>query len=112
MATRSIDVPARSALEAERWFFVGMALACVAIALAGFVSRYFAPMAAGTFAAPTLVHVHGIVMWSWTLLFACQTWRAATGRLRRHRLFGMAGIAFGNSTRVPAIRHVRSWPYR
>lgn len=32
-------------------------------------------------------------MWSWTLLFALQTWHAATGRMRRHRSIGMAGIA-------------------
>ena len=47
----------------------------------------------GTFAAPALVHIHGLVMWSWTLLFALQTWLAATGRLWRHRSIGIAGIA-------------------
>lgn len=93
MTTRSVDVLARSSLEAERRFFFFMALACVTIALAGFVSRYFAPMASGRFAAPKLVHIHGLVMWSWMLLFAWQSWLASTGRMRRHRLFGMAGIA-------------------
>lgn len=93
MVAKSVDVPARSSLEAERWFIFRMALACVAIAFAGFVSRYFAPMAAGTFTAPALVHIHGLVMWSWTLLFAWQSWLAAHGRLRAHRSFGMAGIA-------------------
>jgi hypothetical protein len=93
MAMRMTDVPARPALEAERWFFVYMALACVAIAFAGFISRYFAPVAAGRFDAPSLVHIHGLVMWSWTLLFAWQTWLAASGKLQRHRSFGMAGIA-------------------
>lgn len=93
MVARSVDVPARTSLDAERMFIFYMALGCVAIAFAGFVSRYFAPMAAGTFAAPALVHIHGLVMWSWTLLFAWQSWLAANGRLRRHRSFGMAGIA-------------------
>lgn len=93
MTTAAVDLPARSALDAERGFFVGMALICVAIAFAGFVSRYFAPVAAGSFTAPSLVHIHGLVMWSWTLLFAWQSWLAAKGQLRRHRLTGMAGIA-------------------
>lgn len=93
MVARPVDVAARSSLEAERRFIFLMALACVAIAFAGFVSRYFAPMSAGTFAAPALVHIHGLVMWSWTLLFAWQSWLAANGQLRRHRSFGMAGIA-------------------
>lgn len=93
MATRSVDVSTLSSIDAERRFFFHMALVCVAIAFAGFVSRYFAPMAAGTFAAPALVHIHGLVMWSWTLLFAWQSWLAANGRLRTHRMSGMAGIA-------------------
>jgi hypothetical protein len=37
MTTAAVDLPARSALDAERGFFVGMALICVAIAFAGFV---------------------------------------------------------------------------
>jgi hypothetical protein len=92
MATESVGIPARSVLVAERLFFFYMALACAVIAVAGFVSRYFAPMASGTFAAPSLVHIHGVAMWSWMLLFAWQAWLAAQGRLQRHRSFGMLGI--------------------
>jgi hypothetical protein len=84
---------ARTALDTERRFFFHAATVCVVVAFAGFVSRYFAPMAAGTFAGRTLVHLHGFAMWTWMLLFAWQSWLAATGRLRRHRAFGMAGIA-------------------
>jgi hypothetical protein len=93
MATRSIGVPDQSPFQAERRFFFYMALVCVGIAFAGFVSRYFAPMAAGSFNAPALVHIHGLAMWAWTLVFAWQTWLAANGRLRWHRTYGMAGIA-------------------
>jgi len=88
----SLSVSPRTSLETERRFFFHVAVACVVVAFAGFVSRYFAPMAAGTFAARTLVHLHGLVMWTWMLLFATQAWLAAHGRLRRHRAFGMAGI--------------------
>lgn len=94
MSTPSIGVsPARMALQTERRFFFHLAVACAVVAFAGFVSRYFAPVAAGTFAARALVHMHGLVMWTWMLLFAWQAWLAAEGRLRRHRAFGMAGIA-------------------
>jgi hypothetical protein len=93
LATQSIDVSARSALDQERRFFFHIAAICVVVAFAGFVSRYFAPIAAGTFAARALVHLHGVVMWTWMLLFAWQAWLATHGRLRRHRAFGMAGIA-------------------
>ncbi|HXW09388.1 MAG TPA: hypothetical protein VD737_02135 [Steroidobacteraceae bacterium] len=94
MSAPSIGVTsARAALDGETRFFVRAAAVCVVVAFAGFVSRYFAPMAAGTFAARTLVHLHGLAMWMWMLLFAGQSWLAATGRLRRHRASGMAGIA-------------------
>jgi hypothetical protein len=89
----SIGISARNELHDERRFFFQVALACVVVAFAGFISRYFAPMAAGTFAARTLVHIHGLAMWTWMLLFAWQAWQASQGRLRRHRAFGMAGIA-------------------
>jgi hypothetical protein len=84
---------ARAALDTERRFFFRVAVGCSVVAFAGFVSRYFAPMTAGTFAARTVVHLHGLAMWAWMLLFAWQAWLAAEGRLRRHRAFGMAGIA-------------------
>ena len=94
MSAPSIGVAsARTALDTERRFFFRVAVVCVVVAFAGFVSRYFAPVAAGTFAARALVHLHGLVMWTWMLLFAWQAWLAAEGRLRRHRAFGMTGIA-------------------
>ena len=94
MAAPSISVAAaRTALDTERRFFFQVAAVCAVVAFAGFASRYFAPMAAGTFAARTVVHLHGLAMWAWILLFAWQSWLAFQGRLRRHRAFGMAGIA-------------------
>lgn len=77
----------------ERWFFVRMALLATTIAFVGFLWRYFLPLSAGTFHAPAIVHLHGLTMWSWTVLFLLQSWLAATGRLRHHRLFGFLGIS-------------------
>lgn len=77
----------------ERWFFVWMAALSAAIALVGFTWRYFLPLSAGQLHVPVIVHVHGLTMWAWTLWFLMQTWLAASGRVRHHRLFGMAGIS-------------------
>jgi len=93
MSAPSVGVSARTLLEAERRFFFFAAVICVIVAFVGFVSRYFAPMAAGTFSARALVHLHGLVMWTWMLLVAWQAWLASQGQLRRHRAIGMAGIA-------------------
>ena len=93
MSAPAVTIPARPAFDTERRFFFHVAVFCVVVAFAGFVSRYFSPLAAGTLAVRRLVHLHGFVMWTWMLLFAWQAWLATNGRLRRHRAFGMAGIA-------------------
>ena len=95
MATAPVTARFASAraVPDERWFFVGMAVLAMAIALVGFTWRYFLPLSRGSFHAAAVVHVHGVTMWSWTVLFFVQSWLAARGRIRFHRLLGMAGIS-------------------
>jgi hypothetical protein len=44
-----------------------------------------------------LVHVHGVLFSSWTLLLLSQTLLVATGRLRNHRAWGLAGISLATA---------------
>lgn len=78
-------------------FYVWSALACVAVAFLGFTPTYFAPLARGSFSAHPIVHIHGIVFFSWTLFFAYQSWLAASGRTMRHRDVGLIGISFATA---------------
>ena len=79
--------------EQGRYFYVWMAGAFLLVAFGGFAPTYWAPMAAGSFHAPPIIHIHGMLMFAWTLFFFMQTALVATGRTLKHRAWGLAGIA-------------------
>jgi hypothetical protein len=74
-------------------FYTWMAVAAVATAFLGFIPTYFQPMAAGAFAANPVVHLHGMVFFSWTLFALVQTSLVPAGRVALHREVGLAGIS-------------------
>ena len=74
-------------------FYLRMAVVFVIIAFSGFTPTYWAPLASGTFAAPPIVHVHGALLFSWTVLYLIQTALIASGRATRHQALGLFGIA-------------------
>jgi hypothetical protein len=79
----------------HRRFYVALAWAGALIAAAGFSRRYLLPVAAGSFHASAIVHVHGTVTFTWVAFLILQTTLVATGRVALHRSLGMAGIALG-----------------
>lgn len=76
-----------------RYFYLWMAGAFVLVAFGGFSPTYWSPMAAGTFHAPPMIHIHGMLMFSWTCFFFVQTALVAARRTADHRSWGLAGIA-------------------
>jgi len=76
-------------------FYLAMAWAGALIATTGFLRRYFLPLAAGSFHAPAIVHLHGIINFAWVAFVIVQATLVATGRTPLHRSLGMAGIALG-----------------
>jgi hypothetical protein len=81
-----------------RWFFVGMSAALLAIVLAGFARTFFlreyfgtAQLPTGLQTLPALLHVHGIVLTSWFVLFLVQTTLIASRHTDIHRRLGVAG---------------------
>jgi uncharacterized membrane protein YozB (DUF420 family) len=82
---------ASSRHEAERRFFGAAALIAALIAFVGFAPTYYLK---GAFGAPelrALVHVHGLVMTLWVLLFFAQVSLVAVRRVDLHRRLGVAG---------------------
>ena len=70
------------------WFAVFMPI----IVLAGFARSYYLKGFFGFPALPSLlVHLHGIVMTSWVVLFVTQVTLVATGRTRTHQRLGVLG---------------------
>jgi hypothetical protein len=99
--TAIVNEPARIAARAEaKFFYVYMAMSCMVVALLGFAPTYWIPMAAGTFKAHPVIHIHGMVFFSWTLFFVFQTWLAASGWIARHRTVGMVGISFATAMTI------------
>jgi len=77
----------------SRKFYMWMAATCFLIAVVGFMPTYFVPLAKGTFRAEPMVHIHGLILFSWVTFFFTQTWLVAQGKTLSHRTWGMLGIA-------------------
>lgn len=88
----TIDAHSAHGFDTTR-FHLRMAVVFAVIAFASFTPTYWARLAAGTFSAPPIVHVHATLLFSWTLLYLLQTSLVATGRTARHQALGLFGIA-------------------
>jgi hypothetical protein len=97
MATAAPAIPAVSDAPARRVtrprFYLYLSLACLTIAVLGFVPTYWMQLPLGTFTGTPLLHVHGLLFTAWLLLLVGQNWRISQGRLDHHRAWGLAGVA-------------------
>lgn len=91
-----LSVPSSDPQRNPRFFFYA-ALGTVVVAFLGFTPTYFSPLVRGAFAAPPVVHLHGLIFFTWTLFFACQTWLVSSGRPLRHRDWGLLGISLATA---------------
>lgn len=77
----------------DRRLFVVAALGILVIVFAGFARSYFLKAWFDTPPLSLLVHVHGLVMTSWFVLFLVQTCLIETHRVAMHRRLGVFGAA-------------------
>src|SRR5207248_1521202 len=68
-----------------RHFYLWMAGVFVLIAFGGFTPTYWARVASGTFHGPPILHIHGALLFSWTLFYLMQTAWIASGHTPTHR---------------------------
>lgn len=78
----------------QRFYLVIGLFGLAAIAL-GFSTTYFIPIARGTFAAPSIVHVHGISAFAWVSLLVTQAALIRGGKTRLHMRLGQTGLPLG-----------------
>lgn len=78
-------------------FYTGIAVICLLIAFLGFVPTYWAPLAAGRFAANPVVHIHGMVFFGWMIFFLVQTMLPPAGNVALHRSLGLLGISLATA---------------
>ena len=94
--------PAQRTTTRTRFYFY-LALACLAIAVGGFIPTYWLQLALGGFDGAPLLHIHGLAFTAWLLLLVGQNWRIAQGQLDHHRAWGLAGIALATLLLVLGI---------
>ena len=77
----------------ERRFFLGIAILFPITVLIGFGPTYYLK---GFFTSPpipsTLVHLHGLAMSAWILLFATQVYLIRSTRIKVHQRLGIASV--------------------
>ena len=72
-------------------YFLNMAYAFLAIALIGFSTTFFIPLAQGSFSAPPIIHIHGALLFGWLLLFIVQASLIQRRSILAHRQLGIIG---------------------
>ena len=81
----------KAILRPDRSTYIVAALACATIAVTGFARSYYLKSLFGWPPLPVLLHVHGVIMSSWFVLFFVQAYLIATHRVRLHRRLGIVG---------------------
>jgi len=80
----------------DRRLFKVAAIGFPLLVLAGFARTYYVR---GLFDAPPLpsliVHLHGLAMTAWVVLFMTQVWLISSKRVRVHQRLGYSGIGLG-----------------
>jgi hypothetical protein len=79
-------------------FFFWMTVIMAGFVFAGFGLTYLKPMATGTLAPlPPMVHVHGLVYFSWMVLLVAQSFLINVRNVTLHRSVGTFGIALATA---------------
>ena len=76
----------------ERRIYIAAAVLFPLIVLIGFARTYYLKGFFEAPAVPTLLHLHGVVMTAWVLLFVTQVWLISSRRVKLHQKLGYAGI--------------------
>src|SRR5262245_16886349 len=103
---------ASSRTAADRGIYTWAALLAVLIVFAGFARSYYLRSFLGTGTLSGLVHLHGLVMTLWFLLFVVQVRLVAAHRVDLHRRLGFFGgflaaalVAVGTTTAIVSARN-------
>ena len=80
------------ARDRATWFYFGFGLFALSAVLLGFSTTYILPMARYTFAAPWVVHLHGLSALGWVLMLIIQARLVRNQRTPVHRPIGQMGL--------------------
>jgi hypothetical protein len=74
-------------------FFFYLSLAFLSIAVVGFSTTFFFPLARGTFTAPLVIYIHGGLLFGWLAFFIAQASLVKYRGMQVHRSIGWFGLA-------------------
>jgi hypothetical protein len=94
-------MPATSAARPR--FFYLLSWSFLAIALIGFSTTFFIPLAHGTLNAPPVVLVHGVLLFGWLLFLILQSSLARHRNLTVHKRIGWGGTMLASAIVVSGI---------
>jgi hypothetical protein len=82
--------------HSERRFFLLVAVLFPLVVLGGFGRTYYLkPFFAAPPVPSALVHLHGLLMTAWILLFMTQVWLVSSRRVKTHQRLGIGGALLG-----------------
>ena len=94
MSTSAVAARPETARQFRPSFFFWMTLVMCFFVFGGFGMTYLFPLTTGTFpSAPPIVHLHGLLFFSWMILLVVQAGLVGAGNVRLHRSLGTYGIA-------------------
>jgi hypothetical protein len=93
MTMNTATAPLAHARTESRYFYLWMAGIYLLIAFGGFTPTYWAPVATGHFKGAPILHIHGMLLFTWTVFFFVQSALVAGRRVMDHRAWGLAGIS-------------------
>ncbi len=84
-------------------FYVYLSIAFLAIAIVGFSTTLFVPLARGSFSAPPVVKVHGALLFGWLAFLIAQATLVKSGNRSLHRRAGWLGFALSIAIVVSGV---------
>src|SRR5580692_2872169 len=86
---------AASRLKFDRRFYLSASVAALALVFWGFAPSYYLKLIFGAPELPLRLHIHGVVMSSWLVLFVVQACLVSSGHTALHRRLGTVGVLIG-----------------
>lgn len=84
-------------------FYLYMTLAFLAIAVTGFSTTFFIPLARGAFRAPPVIHIHAALVFGWLLFLILQVGLIHRRSIAYHRQLGAFGAALAAGIVVSGV---------
>ncbi len=93
-----------AATPRTHWFFVAMACLAAAVALIGFASTFFVPVAQGSFRGSGAIYAHAAATFGWIALFVLQPNLIRAGRYDIHVRTGVFGAALAIAVAITGVQ--------